>query len=47
MNALPASPSGVHGNGPRMAELFRARWFPLAEVYFRGCAAAEKADLRL
>lgn len=34
-------------NGERMAEMFRTRWIPMEEAYFRACSVREKADVCL
>ncbi|WP_458407041.1 uridine kinase family protein [Anaerotignum sp.] len=34
-------------NGEQMAEMFRKKWIPLEEAYFRAYQIAEKADIRL
>lgn len=34
-------------NGEQMAEMFRTRWIPMEEAYFRAYQTAEKAEIRM
>ena len=34
-------------NGEEMADVFKSRWIPMEELYFKACSISEKADISL